>query len=195
MSGFKYKDKDAFYPPGSIIQYMGTTEPDGWIICDGTSRSNTDGRYNRLITLNIGTSGGANTTYIPISLVNKFLMSSANTFSINSTGGAETVILQTNNLPSHSHNMQHMHYVAGRYNESGSINGYGTTNSGLYTGLSTKVGSSGTYEQQNGVHLSAPYDYFVGNVNSEKNDTGATGDGTSFSIMPSYCVVYHIMKY
>jgi microcystin-dependent protein len=195
MSGFMYNNKDAFYPPGSIIQYMGTAEPDGWIICDGTSRSNTDGKYNRLINLNIGTSGGTNTTYTPIDLVNKFLMSSANTASIKITEGAETVTLQTTNLPAHSHNMQHVHYVAGRYNETGSIIGYGTTSSQLGTGVVFKEGNNGTYEQQNGVHLSAPYDYFVGNVNSEKNDTGNTGEGSAFSIMPPYCVVYHIMKY
>jgi microcystin-dependent protein len=194
MSGFTYNNKDAFYPPGSIIQYMGTTEPDGWIICDGVQRTNTDGKYNRLITLNIG-SGVANSTYTPINLVNKFLMSSATTSSIGTNGGAENVTLQTTNLPSHTHGMNHTHYVAGRYDETGNISGIGTTNSNLLTGVVTKEGNNATFEQQNGVHTSPPYDYFVGNVNTVKYNTGNTGGGTAFSIMPSYCVVYHIMKY
>ena len=36
-------------PPGSIVSYLGTTDPDGWIICNGTTRTdNSDSRYNKL---------------------------------------------------------------------------------------------------------------------------------------------------
>jgi len=49
-------------PPGSIMAYLGTTDPDGWVICDGVSRTNTNGRYNNLIAMSIGTSGGGNYT-------------------------------------------------------------------------------------------------------------------------------------
>lgn len=36
-------------PPGSITPYIGVTDPSGWAICDGVSRSNESGQYNSLI--------------------------------------------------------------------------------------------------------------------------------------------------
>lgn len=36
-------------PTGSVAPFTGTTDPSGWIICDGISRSNASGQYNNLI--------------------------------------------------------------------------------------------------------------------------------------------------
>ena len=36
-------------PHGTVMQYTGATDPSGWVICDGVTRSNTSGTYNRLI--------------------------------------------------------------------------------------------------------------------------------------------------
>jgi hypothetical protein len=36
-------------PTGTIAPYIGTTDPSGWAICDGASRSNATGQYNNLI--------------------------------------------------------------------------------------------------------------------------------------------------
>jgi hypothetical protein len=53
-------------PPGSIMAYMGTTDPDGWIICDGTQRTNgSDGKYNNLINMTIGTGTVNTANYTP----------------------------------------------------------------------------------------------------------------------------------
>jgi hypothetical protein len=42
-------------PPGSIIGFLGTDEPDGWVFADGTKKSNNaDGKYNNLLALGIG---------------------------------------------------------------------------------------------------------------------------------------------
>jgi hypothetical protein len=41
-------------PPGSIIGFLGTDEPDGWVFADGTKKSNADGKYNNLLALGIG---------------------------------------------------------------------------------------------------------------------------------------------
>ena len=49
-------------PPGSIIGFLGTTEPDGWVIANGQTRSNSDGRYNNLIDLAIGSASAGNYT-------------------------------------------------------------------------------------------------------------------------------------
>lgn len=56
-------------PPCSIMAFLGTIDPDGWVICDGQSsnnsvaRSNADGKYNNLIVNGIGTLNSGN--YIP----------------------------------------------------------------------------------------------------------------------------------
>lgn len=57
-------------PPGTIVPYLGTTDPDGWVICDGIQRTN-DSKYDELISLSYGTISG--TYYIPINLQNTFL--------------------------------------------------------------------------------------------------------------------------
>jgi hypothetical protein len=47
------------------MAFLGTSDPDGWVICDGVQRTNiTDGRYNNLIAASIGT-GTMNGNYTP----------------------------------------------------------------------------------------------------------------------------------
>lgn len=66
-------------PPGSIMAYFGggntagASDPEGWVIADGTARSNAgDGRYNFIANeLKIGTIGGTN--YTPPDLRGAFL--------------------------------------------------------------------------------------------------------------------------
>ena len=53
-------------PPLSIMAFLGTNDPDGWVICDGltnNARNNADGRYNNLLVNNIGKI--SNNIYIP----------------------------------------------------------------------------------------------------------------------------------
>jgi hypothetical protein len=51
-------------PTGSSVYYLGTTDPNGWVIMDGQPRQN-NGEYNNLITLGIGTTSNNNTIYTP----------------------------------------------------------------------------------------------------------------------------------
>jgi microcystin-dependent protein len=88
-------------PVGFIISYLGTTDPDGWVICDGAQRGNSDGRYNKLLTLSIGT-GTANGNYTPPDLKDRFLRQ-RNTDSIGNIGGTNSLTLTTENMPAHNH--------------------------------------------------------------------------------------------
>jgi len=47
----EYLGHNAMPPPGSIMSYIGTSDPDGWIICDGILRTSTDSRYAALSVL------------------------------------------------------------------------------------------------------------------------------------------------
>ena len=102
---FLFKNHAISPPPGSIIQYFGTDDPDGWIICDGTTRTSTDNRYEQLSThLNamLGVSINNPNSCTPPDLREKILYgkSSAN---IGSTGGSATKTISVDNLPSHTH--------------------------------------------------------------------------------------------
>jgi hypothetical protein len=42
-------------PPGSIMAYLGNSDPDGWVIADGQLRSTNIDKYTNLLNMNIGT--------------------------------------------------------------------------------------------------------------------------------------------
>ena len=70
---FLYKQHYIGYPISTIAAYMGTSDPGGWVICDGVQRTDGgDGKYNTLITMGIG-SGIANVNYTPPNLKGSFL--------------------------------------------------------------------------------------------------------------------------
>lgn len=109
MSSYSINNIVATPPPGSIIAYFGTSDPFGWVICDGTLRSNADGRYNNLLTLSIGigTVGG---NYTPPDLRAMFLRgigtnaaSGLTTYS----GPAAVKTSQLDAFKSHSHTFTH----------------------------------------------------------------------------------------
>ncbi len=69
-------------PTGTIMAYNGTTAPNGWVLCDGTNGTpNLKGRFI------LGT--GSNTDLT--------------TRTLGQTGGAETVTLTVDQIPSHNH--------------------------------------------------------------------------------------------
>jgi microcystin-dependent protein len=139
MSVYNYKGNSVYSPPGSIMQYMGTSDPDGWIICDGKERTNnSDGRYNSLYNLGIGSGGSGTSNYTPPNLANYFLLGAQNN-QVGVTGGSSSVQLTSANLPAHNHSMQHGHYCA-RQASSGGQNGY-VLNPGLLANgnIQTKI--------------------------------------------------------
>ena len=97
----QYLGHSWLYPPGTIMPYIGKTDPDGWVICDGLLRTSTDSRYSSLSSM----LGGINTSnsLTPPDLRSKFLYSSNDIATTMTTGGSSSVTLTTSNLPSHSH--------------------------------------------------------------------------------------------
>jgi microcystin-dependent protein len=56
----------AISPVGSLAAYLGSSDPPGWVICDGTTRyDNTYGKYNTVASLGIGSGGGGTADYTP----------------------------------------------------------------------------------------------------------------------------------
>ncbi len=78
---FTYNSIQVFHPVGCIIAGLFTTEPNGWILADGITRNNTDGIYNELINLSIGT-GTLNINYTPPNLKGAFLRGADASFNL-----------------------------------------------------------------------------------------------------------------
>ena len=93
-------------PVGCVQMYAGSSEPDGWLFCDGREVSRTT--YAELFAV-IGTTYGAgngSTTFNLPDLRQRFPLGKASSGTGNvlgSTGGALTQTLTTSHLPSHSH--------------------------------------------------------------------------------------------
>jgi hypothetical protein len=94
-------------PSGSVIAFLGTNDPEGWVICDGVARVY-NAKYAGVVTLGIGTKNTGANTYTPPDLSAKMLRGGTP----KSIGGSDTVTLSTANLPSHNHSIeQHAHTI------------------------------------------------------------------------------------
>ena len=92
------------YPTGSIMPYLGTTDIDGWILCDGIEvNNNQDGKYNALFNLGIGEGGNLFNKYTPPNLRNYFLRGASTAQSVENFAGNDVVQLGIDQLPSHGH--------------------------------------------------------------------------------------------
>jgi microcystin-dependent protein len=88
---------------GTVHWYGGTTVPTGYALCDGRQLSRTD--FSNLFGV-IGTTFGAGdgvVTFNVPNLVGKFAFGSDSMRPVGASGGAESVTLNTGQLPSHSH--------------------------------------------------------------------------------------------
>lgn len=141
-------------PTGSIIMWNGSQTPNGWGLCDGTT-------YNKLNGLG---------TIISPDLRGKFVLSYGQgglnfpNNTIGATGGAQTVTLNTDQIPSHSHTQ---------------------------TSLNDDFNNSGTYP--NFSRPSFPQSDSTGSV-TWTNTINATGGGQAHENMPPYYVLAYIIK-
>jgi hypothetical protein len=122
------------YPPGSVIAYLGTSDPSGWIICDGVTRWNDGaGNYNNLINLGIG-SGVLSNYYTPPNYKGSFLRGtgSANGYTGPSVRGYQDMAISQHGHTASSHK---------HYSESGSTHYYALA----VTGGNTAQGTDYTY--------------------------------------------------
>ena len=94
-------------PTGGLLMWTGAVNavPTGWLLCDGSEVSQTT--YADLYAV-IGSTFGTpvtNTNFILPNLVDKFVagVGSSGTYSVGTTGGADSVTLTTDEIPAHNH--------------------------------------------------------------------------------------------
>ena len=112
---------DGLGKPGSIIMWGGNaTEdneqtpgsiPKGYLLCDGRSlpkpiaAGGSSDQYRKLYNAIRTTHGGSSTTFRLPDLRNQFIVGGGSSYSVGSRGGANTVTLNTSQIPSHNHGM------------------------------------------------------------------------------------------
>jgi len=73
---FNFNNINAVPPSGALMATLLSSDPDGWVIADGTERT-TSSIYNNLVTLSIGSRNGSN-NYVPPNLKGAFLRGTSN---------------------------------------------------------------------------------------------------------------------
>ena len=191
MSYYSINGVSIVTPSGTIASYLGTTDPPGWLICDGNSRTSTISNEFASLAAILNTTFGISTnngnSVVTPNLQSNFLTGrSSTTNGASTTGGASSVTLTTYNMPSHTHT------ISGSASTSLSqtnTSGAAVTASGFQYDTNTWSGGGSA---QGG---------YVGYLNtitasttlSSLSDTN-TGNGTSFSILPPYFTVNYIIK-
>lgn len=151
------------YPSGSILSYLGSTDPSGWIIANGVVRTdNSDGKYNGLAALSIGIGGSGTNNYTPPDFRGTFLRG-IGTNGIQTTysgpsalgvNGFNTVNgYQLDTIKSHTHTITdpgHQHSIYYTRNFYSNAQGGGTASRTAYT-LNTSV----TGESTSGITINA----------------------------------------
>lgn len=184
MGDYKVKGIKANLPVGTILYYAGTTNhlPSDWKLCNGATLSRT--QYPELYSF-LGTKYGYSNSSnfkVPNLSGNRIRGHGdfSNTHSANNSG-ANTVTLNSNHLPQHSHgstnwshnhpysNNEKFHDAGGNGNPRYVTKGNSSTDDSNYI-MRWKSGGGGS-----------------GNTNS-------TGSGNSFALNPAYLKLFAIIK-
>jgi len=220
MSAFTFNgfngNSVATTPIGSILSYMGTSDPDGWIICNGVTRNDGgDGRYNNLITAKIGT-GTINASYTPPNLLGRFLRGSNSAVAVNTNGGNDSITLSTNEMPAHNHvitDAEHNHSITDKPHNHvinnpahehrtevwGNSSNYMDDNGGYIRGKSWGRTFNSPWvvsTEKTGITFNAAWSGINTTLNAKTNvSLSATGSGVAFSILPQHININYIIKY
>ena len=200
MSNYQATGISIIYPSGTILSFLGTSDPPGWLICDGNLRNSTiTNEFATLATiLNNSlspTTQNTSSSVTPPNLQGLFLQGrSAATSSQSTTGGASTVTLTSDNMPSHTHTI------------TGSATTTATFNSDLATSITNGTGfsqdtndwesgsSSGAYTGYKETLSAATTAKITATTTLSALSASNTGNNTAFSILPPYLTVNYIIK-
>jgi microcystin-dependent protein len=172
------------YPVGSICPYGGSSDPNGWIICNELQRD-WDDKYQSLIDMSIGAKNGEGTKYIPPDLRKYTMIGTDTTANLKTSVGNVDNSYAITEVPKHTHNAiisdhsslaTHTHTYSD-YNMTETGTGDRPENDG-------RVGESDIDRTTSG---------FAHNHTSSASDS--IGSGTSFSILNKCYVINWILKY
>jgi microcystin-dependent protein len=175
------------YPVGSVCAYGGSTDPDGWVICDGSSLRDYNSKYDALITMGLGSNTGGK--YIPPDLRKYTMIGTDTNSNLKTSLGNDNNVVPISSVPKHNHTVSitshsgitaHNHtYVDFWMGDNGSEPGDGdrpTQDGSVHDTSSSKNTSSHSHSHTSG--------------NSE-----SAGSSTDVNILNSCYVINWILKY
>ena len=175
----------AILPAGMVMEYAGSSAPNGWLFCTGVPVSRA--QYAELfgvIGTTYGPGDGATTFNLPNTQGKTVRGVSVAPFTLGASGGADSVTLITDNIPAHSH----------------PITDPGHTHALTYAGLATTNSTAGSlagpapgqaYSNVDGAPVEA--------INSASTGITGTGTqttaGTAVTVQNPFVVFNYIIKY
>jgi microcystin-dependent protein len=168
-------------PVGAITMYAGSSDPAGWLLCDGRSLATT-GTYSELFNVIAYTYGGSASNFLIPDMRQRFPVGVGGGYNLNTKGGVSSITLTTAQLPSHSHTITdpgHSHtathdlYWNNTAPGSESANCYETDQIGNPNGFTITISSSKT-----GI-----------------TGTNNTGSGNPIDNRPPFIGINYIIKY
>jgi microcystin-dependent protein len=190
-------------PSAAVLRYAGSTEPAGWLLCNGQAVSKST--YANLYTIIGGTYGETSTTFNVPDYRNRIGMGAGSTVPLGGTAGATTATLSIANLPAHSHGVTdpghshavddpgHAHTVDDPGHTHSTGQPVGAVDSG--TGTDTTSATSGTTgSSTTGVTVESATTGLEVNDGTTGIEIQDTGSGQSFSIVPPVVGVNWIIK-
>jgi microcystin-dependent protein len=204
QSSFTYNGFSISTPVGTIVSYLGTTDPNGWIICDGIQRTGGNGRYKELkdiLNSALGVSSNTQDTVTPPDLRSKLLYGKSLTTGTSGIGGSSSVTILESNMPTHKHNVSasqgaHTHDIT----DPGHTHTIENPAYELYnsTGVSNQTGGDGQSSgsvptiSTNGTNISIKL-ASAGSISINESDRGGS---TALTLpVPPHFTVNYIIKY
>ena len=197
---------------GNIILFTGQTIPEGYLVCNGSAISRDD--YADLFDV-IGTtygSGDGSTTFNLPDLSGSVAIGVSSTHSIGVSGGEETHILITNEIPSHTHTVpahghgndiafktpQLSHTVSTqpsyKYNAVSSLANRGRVGSGVNYISSTKSASMSRTNASITAHAATACTMSGGITDCGALTAGDSGTGGAHNNMMPYLALTYIIR-
>jgi microcystin-dependent protein len=194
-----YQNGFVLVPPGSLLMYIANAAPSGWLLCDGTAVSRTT--YSALyaaIGTTYGSGDGFTTFQLPDTrgrtLIGGGTGAGLTARSLGQIGGAETHLLSTTEMPSHTH--------TGTTDSAGSHSHTHNANaeqpgSGLVYRNSQNTRKEADAGQANEINLDTATALSIDSNGAHTHTftSASTGDGNAHNNMQPFLVVNYIIKY
>lgn len=183
-------------PSGTVVSFISTTAPAGWLVCDGSSYLRSS--YPTLSSILGSTFGGDETHFTVPDLRGRTVIGSGTGTSLSARsiaekGGKESHTLTVDELPAHTHtgttstDGSHTH----SHNATGENDGKGLVQD---TNTNTANSTDTSYSEFNLYQLPQALTIDSAGSHSHTFTSDSTGSGNSHNLMQPYLVLNYIIK-